>query len=80
MRPLQPAPACDFSANLRAERARAGLTQAELAERAGLNPASIGSYERGVTKPQIDTLCRIASALGVEPSLLLPSLEVSSAA
>lgn len=75
LRPLIP-----FAACLRAERARAGLTQAELGDRAGLTAHSIGNYERGISTPNLDTLVRLAAALGVDPVVLVPSLESCAAA
>ena len=52
---------------LRALRERAGLTQEELAERAGLTPHAISALERGVrTRPYPHTVRSIATALGLD--------------
>lgn len=48
------------------------LSQAELAERVGLTRGSIANIERGYQRPPIETLYRLAQALGTEPHLLLP--------
>jgi len=49
---------------LAAARERAGLTQRELAARAGTSAAAICQYESGRRVPRVDTLERIVSALG----------------
>jgi len=51
------------------------LSQSDLAERVGLARGSIANIERGRQHPPIETLYRIADALGVEPRQLLPSIE-----
>lgn len=48
-------------------RLKAGLTQSELAEKLGIPYQSIGQWERGLRSPKIETLQKIAEALGVEP-------------
>jgi transcriptional regulator with XRE-family HTH domain len=57
------------SALLRAARAQAGITQAELARRAGLPRSAINAYERGAKDPSVGTLDRILRAIGVELAL-----------
>lgn len=47
-------------------RLKAGLTQAELANRLGTTTQNISQYERNVRKPKIETLQKIASALEVD--------------
>lgn len=54
-----------FAANLRGLRARADLTQAQLAERAGVSAASVFQYEDGSAVPGMDKAFRLAEALGV---------------
>lgn len=51
---------------IREFRGRRGLTQERLAFEAGLNRAYIGYIERGERKPSLETLAKIADALGVE--------------
>lgn len=48
-----------------------GMTQAELADKAGLSRASVNKLLKHGSKPRLDTLGRIAKALGVKPSELL---------
>ena len=52
-----------FGRRLRALRRGAGLTQAHLAERAGLAPNTVGTYERGEKAPRPRTLEALAEAL-----------------
>jgi len=48
------------------------LTQAELAETAGIDSSFYGQIERGKNIPSLKTFLAIARALGVEPASLLP--------
>ena len=50
-----------------------GLTQAELAAKVGLAPITIRQYEKGLREPRIDTLRKIAEALGTEITNFLPT-------
>ena len=59
---------------IKAARKGAGLTQSELAHRLGVSPQCISQYERGVKKPKVETVGKIAEALGVSPSLLAPGI------
>src|SRR3712207_4805382 len=55
-----------FGAHLRRLREAAGLSQEELAFRAGLSPNAVGTIERGVRKrPQPHTVRSLADALGL---------------
>lgn len=51
---------------IRAARDRAGLTQQQLAGRAGTTQSMIADYERGRNSPTISTLQRILLAAGFE--------------
>jgi transcriptional regulator with XRE-family HTH domain len=59
-----------FAGLLRQLRARAGLTQEELAKAAGLSPRSVSDLERGIhTTAHKDTALLLAGALGLaEPA------------
>ncbi len=58
--------ATSFGALLRRYRVAAGLTQEELAERAGLSVRTVSDLERGVNRsPRKDTLPLLAAALGL---------------
>lgn len=50
-------------------RRAAGLTQAELAERAGTSQPVISAYERGHREPTVPTLRRLLAAAGVQLEL-----------
>ena len=52
-------------------RAKRGMTQEALAARARLNRASLANIERGAKQPKLDTLGRLAKALGVNLTTLL---------
>jgi len=54
----------DVAEALRTARARAGLTQAALARRAGTSQATISAYEHGRKEPSVETLGRLLAALG----------------
>jgi predicted transcriptional regulator len=49
---------------VRAARKRAGVSQVELAKRAGTSQPSIARLEKGQVSPTVITLDRIARALG----------------
>jgi len=46
------------------------LTQAELAEAAGIHVDQVGRIERDEVEPRLSTIRKLAAALGVEPSEL----------
>jgi transcriptional regulator with XRE-family HTH domain len=52
---------------LRLSRAKAGLSQAELASRSGTSQPAIARYENGTIRPRSDTLERILAACDVAP-------------
>jgi transcriptional regulator with XRE-family HTH domain len=54
----------DTAATLRDARRRAGLTQAELAQRAGTSQATISAYEHASKAPSVETLGRLLAATG----------------
>src|SRR5437899_1796417 len=47
-------------------RTRAGLTQAELARRAGTSQTAVARYERGRALPTLETLYRLVRACGFD--------------
>jgi transcriptional regulator with XRE-family HTH domain len=63
-----------FGENLARLRERAGVTQEEVAWRASLHRTEIGLLERGGRIPRIDTLAKLAGALGVLPAALLDGI------
>ncbi|MBF6276995.1 helix-turn-helix domain-containing protein [Nocardia nova] len=64
-----------ISDHLRAERARAGLTQAQLAEKSGLAEITIYRLEKNQRKMTLTQLFAIADALGVKPGDFLDSAQ-----
>jgi transcriptional regulator with XRE-family HTH domain len=52
-------------------RAKAGMTQAELAGRAGLDEATLAALEQGQFKPESHEISQLAEALGVDELELL---------
>jgi ribosome-binding protein aMBF1 (putative translation factor) len=61
----------EFSAELLRARLRAGLSQAELAERMGTSQSTIARLESGRTLPSAKTLIRFAEATGSKVELKL---------
>ena len=59
----------DVATLLRASRWRAGLSQRELATRAGTSAAAVCLYEKGTRVPRTDTLMRLLAATGATLSL-----------
>lgn len=60
-----------LSSNVRYARLMLKLTQEDLAGEADLHLNQIGLIERSDSAIKLDTLCNLASALGVEPWVLL---------
>ncbi len=46
------------------------MSQEELSFKAGISPAHLGQIERAAKRPNVDTIGKLASALGVPPSAL----------
>lgn len=64
-------PSTIFPDRLRSAREYHGLTQGELAERAGLQPSAISHFETGTRKPSFDNLRLLADTLDVTTDYLL---------
>ncbi len=60
-----------LGARLRELRKAAGLTQAELARRTGIHRPNIARVEAGRHTPSLETLARLASAIGVPTTAVL---------
>ena len=60
--------------NIRRARKAAGMTQEELAAKAGMYKGSIAQYERGLRSPKNEYIKKIASALDVSYSELDPDV------
>ena len=61
---------------LREARLRAGLSQAELARRAGTHRSAIGRWERGEALPSLETLRELVRACGLELSFRIANADV----
>lgn len=59
-----------FGRNVRRWRKERGLSQEELAHRAGLHPTYVSGIETGYRNPTIKVIERVAKALKVEPAEL----------
>jgi len=57
--------------NLKDARFRAGLTQQELADKAGTTQTTVARIERDAVEPEVTTVRKLAAALGVTISDLL---------
>jgi len=64
--------------NLRTFRKRLGVSQEQLAELAELHRTYIGAVERGEKNISAKNIEKIAGVLGVEPYLLLRSIQSST--
>lgn len=60
-----------FGERLRRIREQKRLSQAELAEKTGLQPSAISHFESGRRRPSIDNLMRLADALFITTDIIL---------
>lgn len=60
---------------VRSVRQACGLTQEQLAERAGLHPTYVAKIETGARLPSLETVDRLAEALGVPLALIVEALD-----
>jgi transcriptional regulator with XRE-family HTH domain len=60
-----------FAANVRRFRAKKKLSQKALAERIGISVSYVSMLERGQRSPPLETIEKLAKALGVPPGTLL---------
>ena len=64
-----------FRENLRRCRRRAGLSQEQLAQLAGLHRTEVGLLESGARLPRLDTLVKLICSLEVSADELLEGIE-----
>jgi transcriptional regulator with XRE-family HTH domain len=64
-----------FGLHLKLLRVKRGLTQEQLAERAGMHRTFIGRLERGQSGINVERLADLAAGLGVDPADLLPTAD-----
>ncbi|MEI3855671.1 MULTISPECIES: helix-turn-helix domain-containing protein [unclassified Ensifer] len=60
-----------FALNLKRRAEQLGISNAEVARRAGLSDRRYGNYVSGVREPDLSTLVRIADVLGISVDELL---------
>lgn len=63
--------------NLKAIRALRGMTQAQLAEAAGVSPTAITEYECGKRDLRADTIRKLCEALGVTVTYSIDGATIS---
>lgn len=63
-----------FGETVRRARADAGLSQEELADRAGLDRSYVGGVERGDRNPTLLVIAKLAKGLGLSVQQLFSSL------
>jgi transcriptional regulator with XRE-family HTH domain len=61
----------DFSAGLRHYRGLKGVTQKELASAIGANNTTVSNWEKGISKPDMDTLADLSNYFGVSVDELM---------
>ena len=67
-----------FGVQVRAERERLGISQEELADRAGLHRTYLSDVERGERNIGLLNVIKIARALGVSASILFSNIKTGS--
>jgi transcriptional regulator with XRE-family HTH domain len=60
-----------FAANVRRFRAKKKLSQKALADKIGISVSYVSMLERGQRSPPLETIEKLAKALGVPPGTLL---------
>ena len=60
-----------FATNVRRLRAKKGLSQKALADKVGISVSYVSMLERGQRSPPLETIEKMARALGVPPPSLL---------
>lgn len=66
-----------FGSNVKRFRQALGLTQAALAEKLGVTLQTVFNYEAGTKWPRPDMIAALSNVLGVPPSQLLATEELS---
>ncbi|MFG1704776.1 helix-turn-helix transcriptional regulator [Nonomuraea sp. M3C6] len=64
-------PAARFGYELRRHREAKGMTQAEVGERTGFAPTTIGAYELGTRRPHLDLAQACEEVFGLEPGAMV---------
>lgn len=66
-----------FNYRLKSARQKAGITQLQLAKATGSAQTTVSKYEHGEQVPTVDTLEKLASALGVSLDWLITGKEAA---
>ena len=61
----------DLPNKLKQAREKLGLTQVEVAEKAGINVNGYAKIERGETQPKLETVKKVMSVLKIKPADVL---------
>ena len=64
-----------FGARLKALREQRGLTQAKLAEAAGISLGAVRNYEQGLREPSLAAGVKLARALGIRLDVLAEGVD-----
>jgi transcriptional regulator with XRE-family HTH domain len=67
--------AAHIGALIAEKRKHQGMTQDQVAVLSGIDSSNVRAYESGRSTPNVQSLIRIAKALGVKPGELLEGLE-----
>jgi transcriptional regulator with XRE-family HTH domain len=67
-----------FGDRLRQLRLKAACSQEEIANLAGMNVSNYGKIERGLGNPELHTLIRLATVLGVDAADLIKGIGAES--
>lgn len=73
-------PQAEIPQPLRVFRAIAGISQTELAARAGINPATVRYLEKGLHPPRRKTMEALAEALDQTVAVLFPDADADTEA
>jgi len=76
--PLKKEPATDIGGKLKDARLRTGMSQRELADKAGFTPSFLSQLESNQVSPSLGTFMQICRALGINPGQFLESGEPES--
>lgn len=66
-----PQPEISFGGTLRNLRLGAGLSQQQLGDAAGMDRTYIGRLEADEHSPSLETICRVARGLDIDPRALI---------
>lgn len=67
-----------ISSNLKAIRSKRGMTQGNLADKAGIELTQVSRIERGASEPKLETIKRLAIALSCSTDELIMDAEPAS--